>query len=391
VSANLATVPGVPCVDGIAMAEPIPCDRPGAPAYQPVLAIEPGPGGTGWCVTARNLGRDRVAAMEGGAEPSLHVTVAEAGGPEDDLPDISGGYDILGDGVRFIPHFTFDSGVLFRATLELHTPGRPDLAEVHILEFSFPGEMRAMETKVSHVFPSSDVLPENLLRLYIRFSNPMQRGRAAANIEILGPDGTPVLDILYRSPVELWDRSMTCLTILLDPGRLKRGVGPNRALGPPLAAGLRYTLAIGTGMMDMYGRPLSEAFARSFIVSDAVRTPIVIEEWKISPPAAESHDSLDLSFPRSLDWAQLWQGIAVTSATGQPIDGRIDIDLGETRWRFTPDEPWRAGGHSVFVSPDLEDICGNTPYEPFDAPFRSTEQVAFKTAPRLIPFVVGMP
>jgi len=373
------------------MAEPILCDRPGAPASQPVLAIEPGPGGMGWCVMARNLGRDCVAAMEGRAEPSLHVKVAEAGGLNDDLPDISGDYDILGDGVRFTPHFTFGSGVLFRATLELHAPGRPDLAEVRTLEFSFPGEMRAMETKVSHVFPSSDVLPENLLRLYIRFSNPMQRGRATANIETRGPDGMPVPDILYRSPVELWDRSMTCLTILLDPGRLKRGVGPNRALGPPLAAGLRYTLAIGTGMMDMYGRPLNETFARSFIVSDAVRTPIVVEEWKISPPAAGRYESLELSFPRPLDWAQLWQGIAVTSATGQPIDGRMDIDLGETRWRFTPDEPWHAGGHIVCVSPDLEDICGNTPYRPFDAPFRSTEQAAFETAPRLIPFAVEVP
>jgi hypothetical protein len=388
---NLPTVQGVSRVDGIAMAEPIPCDRPRAPGNQPVLAIEPRPGGMGWCVTACNLGRDRVAAMEGRAEPALHVKVVEAGGPDDDLPDISGDYDILGDGVRFIPHFTFGLGVLFRATLELNAPGRPDLAEVQTLEFSFPREMRAMETKVSHVFPSSDLLPENLLRLYIRFSNPMQRGRAAGNIETLGPDGMPMPDILYRPPVELWDRSMTCLTILLDPGRLKRSVGPNRALGPPLAVGLRYTLSIGTGMIDMYGRPLSKAFARSFIVTDAVRSPVVIGEWKIAPPAAGSHKPLELSFPRPLDWAQLWQGIAVTSATGQPIGGRIDIDRGETRWRFTPDEPWRAGGHRLCVSPDLEDICGNTPYGPFDAPFRSTEEVAFETAPRLVPFSVEVP
>ena len=108
------------------------------------------------------------------------------------------------------------------------------------------------------------MLPENLLRLYVLFSNLMQRGRAADNIAILGPDGSPAPDVLYRPPVELWDSNMTCLTILLDPGRLKRGVDPNRMLAPPLSAGQRYTLTVGPGMIDMHGRRLCEGLAKSF-------------------------------------------------------------------------------------------------------------------------------
>ena len=65
-----------------------------------------------------------------------------------------------------------------------------------------------------------------------QISSSMQRGRVRSEISLLGPDGKPALDVLYRAPVELWDRSMRQLTILLDPGRLKRGVGPNRELGP---------------------------------------------------------------------------------------------------------------------------------------------------------------
>ena len=128
------------------------------------------------------------------------------------------------------------------------------------LEFSLPKPMSAVGTQVKHVFPSSDSLPENLLRFYVCFSNPMQRGRTEEQITLLGPDGRPAPDTLYRPPVELWDRSMRHLTILVDPGRLKRRVGPNRELGPPLKAGQKYTLAIAPGMIDSLGRSISEGF-----------------------------------------------------------------------------------------------------------------------------------
>ena len=141
------------------------------------------------------------------------------------------------DGIRFIPHFPFESGIRYRASFDPRPLGRPELSEVLTLEFSLPRETGAVRTEVKHVFPSSDSLPENLLRFYVCFSNPMQRGRAEEHIRLLGPDGQPAPDVLYRPPVELWDRSMRHLTILLDPGRLKRGVGPNRELGPPLKGG----------------------------------------------------------------------------------------------------------------------------------------------------------
>jgi hypothetical protein len=324
-------------------------------------------------------------------ESLLRVTVAESGIPDcddGDIPDISGDHEILGDDVRFIPHLPFERGVPFRAILDLRALRLPGQTDVNILEFSFPMETAASETEVSHVYPSSDVLPENLLRFYVRFSNPMRRGRAQEYIEILGPDGKSAPDILYRAPVELWDSSMTCLTVLLDPGRLKRGVGPNRMLGPPLRAGQRYTLAVGAGMIDACGRPLRNGFNKSFSASEPVREPLAIEEWNIRPPAMGGREPLELRFPGPLDWAQLWRGITVVSPNGQATGGHVDIGPGETRWRFTPDAPWQGGTHSVRVAPGLEDICGNTPYGAFDAAFRSTGEITLETAVSSISFEV---
>jgi hypothetical protein len=293
---------------------------------------------------------------------------------------------MFGDGVRFIPHLPFETGVPLRAILDLRELRQPGLTKVKTLEFSFREETATSETEVSHAYPSNDVLPENLLRFYVRFSNPMRRGRAEENIEILDADGRSAPDILYRAPVELWDSSMTCLTVLLDPGRLKRGVGPNRMLGPPLRAGQRYMLTVGAGMIDACGRPLRDGFSKLFSVLEPICEPIAVEEWKIRPPAMDSCESLELTFPRPLDWAQLWRGITVVSESGRAIGGHIDIDPGETRWRFTPDAPWQGGAYSLRVVPGLEDICGNTPYRPFDAALGSSGAMGPETAVGSISF-----
>src|SRR5262249_49787940 len=156
-----------------------------------------------------------------------------------------------------------------------------------------------------------------------------------AQISVLGLDGQPAPDVLYRAPVELWDGSMQCLTILLDPGRLKRGVGPNRELGPPLKVGQEYTLVIGSGMGDLSGRRLRETFYKRFRVTEAVREHIAVDQWKIVPPGTKSHQPLVLTFSRPLDWALLSQTITIVSADEQLIEGRIVIDQCERRWSFT--------------------------------------------------------
>jgi hypothetical protein len=317
----------------------------------------------------------------------LRVNVVRTGAPiGDDLPDVFGRYHVLEDGLRFIPHFPFERGLSYRASFDPRPLGRPELSDVLTLEFSLPREQRALPTKVKHIFPSSDRLPENLLRFYVCFSNSMQRGRVRAEISIFGPNGEPVLDALYRAPVELWDRSMRYLTILLDPGRLKRGVGPNRELGPPLETGHEYALAVGAGMTDLSGNQLPETVYKRFRVTDAVREPIAVERWTIVPPATNSRQPLVLVFPRPLDWAMLSHTITIASTCEQSIDGKIEIDQYERRWSFTPASQWAAGSYHVRVASSLEDVCGNSVTAAFDRPLRSGSDLAYEVASRSIPF-----
>jgi hypothetical protein len=304
----------------------------------------------------------------------------------EDLPDVLGRYRVLDGDVRFIPRFPFEPGVRYRASFDPRPLGCPEHREMLILEFSLPSQVCAPPPQVTDVFPSADVLPENLLRFYVCFSNSMQRGRAEEQIELLGPNGRTATDVLYRPPCELWDRSMRHLTILMDPGRLKRWVGPNRELGPPLKTGQRYTLAIGPGMVDASGRSLGRSFCKTFLVGEAAREPIAVARWEILPPTTKSRQPLTIIFPKSLDWALLYQAIAIVPQGALPMPGEIGIEHGERRWSFTPRSPWVAATYSVRVASNLEDVCGNGLIAAFDRPLRSGTDLAIEMANLSIPF-----
>ena len=163
---------------------------------------------------------------------------------------------------------------------------------------------------------------------------------------------------------------MRQLTDLLDPGRLRRGVGPHVALGPPLTVGQTYALSIGGGMIDGTGRPLRPGFQERFRATEAVREAVAVEQWQVGPPSAGGRRSLVLTFPRPLDRG-LWSNtISVESVNGRPVDGRATVDGGETRWSFTPSAPWGRGTHRVRVRSCLEDVCGNNLVGAFDRQLR---------------------
>jgi hypothetical protein len=48
------------------------------------------------------------------------------------------------------------------------------------------------------------------------------------------------------------------------------------------------------------------------------------------------------------------------------VSGTVDIEAHETRWIFTPSEPWRAEDHVIDVDTELEDLAGNNLKHLFD-------------------------
>ena len=76
----------------------------------------------------------------------------------------------------FIRAFALVPGVRYRAVFQ-PPGGKPIEAS-----FEKKREQLAATTRVTHVYPSTDVLPSNTLKLYIYFSAPMSRGEAWQHI-----------------------------------------------------------------------------------------------------------------------------------------------------------------------------------------------------------------
>ncbi len=76
---------------------------------------------------------------------------------------------------------------------------------------------------VEAIDPGVDEIPANLLRFSVTFSCAMEEGSVADHIRLLDDDGSELQGALLAMPPELWDRGRRRLTVLLEPGRIKRG------------------------------------------------------------------------------------------------------------------------------------------------------------------------
>jgi hypothetical protein len=261
--------------------------------------------------------------------------------------------------LEFRPRFPLAAGVRYRA--EFREPGAAPIQQF----FDGPKAAAEAPTRVDHVYPSAQILPENVLKLYIFFSAPMARGEAWQHIHLLDHAGKPVQSAFLEIDQELWDPQMRRLTILFDPGRIKRDLAPNLQMGLPILAGRAYTLAIDREFLDARGAPLAADFRKPFRGAPADRAPLDSTEWRIAAPHADSRGALVIQFPKPLDYALLRRTIAVRFA-GATIQGAVTIAHEETDWSFTPADPWKRGAYELAIDTILEDIAGNRLGRAFD-------------------------
>ncbi|HTI51424.1 MAG TPA: hypothetical protein VL475_10750 [Planctomycetaceae bacterium] len=319
----------------------------------------------------------------------LSVRVAdEAGTPEQ--PAMLGRYSIDDSTLRFTPRYPLRPGLKYRVTLRpsaLEPGTRSDEtkpADPIVLEVTVP-DLNSRPAEVAQVYPTAPILPENQLRFYLHFSQPMSRGEAYEHLSLLKADGRAVDLPFLEIGEELWDASGQRLTLLIDPGRIKRGVKPLEDLGPALEAGQTFTLVVNAGWKDAAGRPLKQEFRKQFKVAPPLRNAIDSAKWKTTAPRYGTNDPLTIHFGRTLDHGLLEHTLLVTDPAGRRCAGRVTIADEERRWEFRPEKPWASGLHQVVVDTSLEDTAGNRIGVPFEA------DVAGTISKRALPETVQIP
>ena len=305
---------------------------------------------------------DFTVQVEGGSTPLLGSCRAENGA------------------LVFQPRFPLQPGVKYRA--EFPAGGASGVFEIPRRDEGPPG-------RVEQVYPTGGVLPENQLKFYVHFSVAMSRAEAYRRIRLLDEAGKPISIPFLEIDEELWDPAGKRLTVFFDPGRVKRDLLPNREVGSPLEEGKGYTLVIDRGWLDARGRPLAEDFRKPFRVGPPDHEPPDLKKWRLTAPR-RSDEPLTIEFPDPMDRALLYSLLEVKERLGRPIEGSIQVDREETRWRFTPRAPWKPGEYILQVGTILEDRAGNTLNKPFEVDVfervearieRQTVELRFRVGP----------
>lgn len=349
------------------------------PAQEAVL-LRLAPCGAATCVVAELPGTlaARLAARtvsEREWRRAFPVRTEEAAASEPPGPTIFGAYALEGATLTFRPRLPLLSDTGYVAVLRpavlarlagKGAPAAPDparLGEVE-LRFRLPAPRRD-PPRVTAIHPVSGEVPANLLRAYVHFSAPMRPDVARRYVNLLDGSGHAVALPFVEIEGGLWDRSHTRLTLLFHPGRIKRGVSPREALGPPLEEGRRYRLVVEPGWPAATGEPLAERAEVSWRAGPPDREPVAPARWTVQVPPAGTADPLRVDFGEPLDHALALRLIGVARG-GSPVAGAATLDADGACWSFTPEEPWLPTDHELRVEPALEDLAGNNLRGAFD-------------------------
>ena len=290
----------------------------------------------------------------------------EAGGDFHSIQPMAGQFEIDGATICFIPRFQFLDGMGYSLVVDL-APENWGVDSLEVWTIQRMAPVDAPTTDVVAIYPMADELPVNQLRLYIHFSGPMSEDWAARAVQIRRADNDEPLDGVFLSmEPELWDPERRRLTLLLDPGRIKRGLVPHEEAGYPLMEGVPVIVTIATDFRDAAGRPLRTAAERGYEIGRPVRVRVNPADWRYHCPTAGSTDPLTVEFDRPLDHALLQHSLWVNDAAGLALPGQGSVGPGERCWRFEPQSPWEEGQHQVTIDPRLEDLAGNSLIRVFD-------------------------
>jgi hypothetical protein len=298
------------------------------------------------------LAADPAVRREG---PSFRISGAKAESDialyvgDGDVPPVLGTFEKDGPDFLFHPRFEISRAVGSRVV-------------VNGKVFPFPAETLAVErtTVVERVYPTAAEIPANQLKFYVQFSAPMLRGEAWEHLQLLDAQGK-VIDLAFLEiDQELWDPDGRRLTVLFDPGRIKRGVLPRDEVGAALEAGKTYTLLAKPAWRDDRRVPLRAEYRQTFRVVAEDRTPIDPQQWRLTVPRAGTREALVIAFGESLDAALALRLITVKAP------GQATLGPAEREWRYVPDAPWPAAEQQIEIDTALEDLAGNKVGRPFD-------------------------
>jgi len=283
---------------------------------------------------------------------------------------LDGQYEVGKTVVTFAPRFpfapnvqyiaTFDQAALSRNYNEVYLPN----ASSTMLSTTFSPKVIHSAPQVVEIYPTGNFLPENLLKFHIRFSSAMTRGEIYDRVKLYS--GSNLIEKAFLIvDEELWDEEMTSVTLMFDPGRIKRGLRANVEMGPPLKAGHQYRLVIESGWPDQYGNETANTMEKKFTCVVADRERPDMNRWVMKSPTA-GLDGLSIDLIEPFDVDVLLYSLRIRNQHGDLVQGKFTALKDQSILVFEPMEAWQGGTYTLECNPLIEDLAGNSIERLFD-------------------------
>lgn len=212
------------------------------------------------------------------------------------------------------------------------------------------------------VYPSAEQIPENVLRFYVSFSEPMREGDFLDHVRLERADtGENLTGVFFDNIHELWSSDRQRITLLVDPGRVKTGLVANREMGRAFAAGVPYRLVVLTTWTNTHGVPLVSEYVHTFQAIAEDKTPVEPERWCLTPPEDSSRRPLRIDFGEPVDHVSVHRLLRVLDPGNAPLDGTWTLGPDERTAAWTPQRSWNGPveDHTLLISGRFEDVAGN--------------------------------
>jgi hypothetical protein len=314
---------------------------------------------------------------------AVSVSVKRSLFAKDVVPDVrvSGSeYKVLGkaevgdETIRLIPEIPFQRGQTYEVIAGTDK----------VLSFAIPLDTSVRPPQVVASFPSCDSIPENLLKIYLMFDQPMMEGRAYNFIHLFDQTtGDTIKGAFLDLQPELWSEDQTVLTLWLDPGRIKQDLIPNQKLGAVLNKNSHYELRVSPGWKSKSGLPMSDAYERHFVTKDRDTVKPDMMTWQM-----DTDQVFKVETGESLDWSLLNSVISAWREDDKEIAGTVVTDPCEKGFRFVPLEPWPKGKNRIVIESRLEDLAGNNLNRLFETDITEPTGLFGNERTRVVYFVV---
>lgn len=272
---------------------------------------------------------------------------------------VLGTFEDTRDGYRkFIPTFPFSPG----QTYEIIENGKDYLSFIP----KYAEKINPSATDFIRFYPEVDTVPENLLKMYISFSTPIDATQQILDhIKVYDVQTKEVKEIFLALENELWNAERTEVTLRLDPGRIKKDLIPNKERGNPIIKRRTYEVVLTNTLRNVDGQRVGTA-RKQFTVGARDEIKPDINKWQLRTPSRGAKDGLTIEFNDVLDAKLFVETTKILNAANEEISGELTITKNARTALFIPNKPWVPGRYLLSVESRLEDLAGNNLNRLFD-------------------------